>query len=351
MFSILSRYLALEFLRFFALFLLAFVAITSLGNLVNDLNQAFDSWSGFLAFLRQTALLLPLLLELTTPVTVLLATIAAFSTLSRTSEVIAMRAVGAGSWQLIRPFLITACGIALAGYLLQNYAQPWMQKHWGNAGVATGLPAQWKLDGDRAIVYFGPRQPDGEVEQLARFSWLREPRHLLQESLQANKAQRKPEGWELQAVAERQFDDSGMRLEEQESRQLSTSDLPLLSFQPRRDPHYLPLLELWQDIEQRKREGLDTTSHWVEFFQKLAYPAQLFLMVALGALLAATHHRQSKAAESLAIAVFLGIISWILNQIFLAVGHAGALPPFLAAWGNCLLFLVLILTLARWNQS
>jgi lipopolysaccharide export LptBFGC system permease protein LptF len=92
-------------------------------------------------------------------------------------------------------------------------------------------------------------------------------------------------------------------------------------------------------------------SHWVELFQKLAYPAQLFLMVALGALLAATHHRQSKAAESLAIAVFLGIISWILNQIFLAVGHAGALPPFLAAWGNCLLFLVLILTLARWNQS
>ena len=154
MFSILSRYLALEFLRFFALFLLAFVAITSLGNLVNDLNQAFDSWSGFLAFLRQTALLLPLLLELTTPVTVLLATIAAFSALSRTSEVIAMRAIGAGSWQLIRPFLITACGIALAGYLLQNYAQPWMQKHWGNAGVATGLPAQWKLDGDRAIVYF-----------------------------------------------------------------------------------------------------------------------------------------------------------------------------------------------------
>ena len=144
-----------------------------------------------------------------------------------------MRTVGAGSWQLIRPFLITACGIALAGYLLQNYAQPWMQKHWGNAGVATGLPAQWKLDGDRAIVYFGPRQPDGEVEQLARFSWLREPQHLLQESLQANKAQRKPEGWELQAVAERQFDDSGMRLEEQESRQLSTSDLPLLSFQPR----------------------------------------------------------------------------------------------------------------------
>jgi len=71
----------------------------------------------------------------------------------------------------------------------------------------------------------------------------------------------------------------------------------------------------------------------------------------LGALLAATHHRQSKAAESLAIAVFLGIISWILNQIFLAVGHAGALPPFLAAWGNCLLFLALILTLARWNQS
>jgi lipopolysaccharide export LptBFGC system permease protein LptF len=56
MFSILSRYLALEFLRFFALFLLAFVAITSLGNLVNDLNQAFDSWSGFLAFLRQTCL-------------------------------------------------------------------------------------------------------------------------------------------------------------------------------------------------------------------------------------------------------------------------------------------------------
>ena len=351
MLSILSRYLALEFLRFFSLFLLAFVSITLLGNLVNNLNDAFASWEGFGDFLKQTALLLPLLLELTTPVTVLLATIAAFSALSRTSEVVAMRASGAGPWQLVRPLLGVAAGIALVSYLLQHQVQPWMQRHWGDTAAAIGLPAQWKLAGEQQLVYFGPRDPDGGVQQLARFAWVRDPSYRLQQTLLAAKAQRHSEGWELREVAERSFISEGVRLDQEPARQIASQELPPLSFQPQQDPHVRPIWALWQEIQQRQREGLDTTHHWVEWFQKFAYPAQLFLMVLLGTQLAATHQRQSRAAESLAIAVFLGIFSWILNQIFLAVGHAGVLQPFLAAWGSALLFGGLVLLLLRFRRG
>jgi LPS export ABC transporter permease LptG len=351
MISILSRYLAQEFLRFFLLFLLAFLAITLLGNLVENINDAFSGQEGLLRFLRQTALLLPLLLELTLPVTVLLATIAAFSALSRTSEIVAMRASGVGPQRLVRPVLGVATVIAIAGYVTQHYAQPWMQTHWSENAAVGGRPSQWKLGGERQLFYFGARQADGVVETLASFGWIDSPSYHLEQQFLAQHARASDEAWELQRVQQRVFASAALQFQafDQERRPLNT--IPAVSFDSYRNPHHIPLGQLWDLIGQRRDQGLDVTAHWVEFFQKLAYPAHLFVMIGIGMALSATHHRQTKAAESLAIAVFIGVMFWILNQILLAVGHAGALPAWFAAWGTNLLFAGVAVGLLWWKRT
>jgi lipopolysaccharide export system permease protein len=64
-------------------------------------------------------------------------------------------------------------------------------------------------------------------------------------------------------------------------------------------------------------------------------------MALLGFALSANHSRRGLAVESLSLSVLLGILFWILNQIFLALGSAGLVIPVLAAWASNLLFLLL----------
>ncbi|MBC8220887.1 MAG: LptF/LptG family permease, partial [Proteobacteria bacterium] len=104
-FKIIPKYIASEFIHYFLLFFCSFVLMTLVGNFFGNLSNIFSSWLSFLKFLQETALLLPLLLELIIPITVLLSTIAAFSSLNKNGELLAMRSSGIGGWSLAFPVL------------------------------------------------------------------------------------------------------------------------------------------------------------------------------------------------------------------------------------------------------
>ena len=100
-----SKYIASEFIRYFLLFLSAFVLMTMIGNFFGNLSGIFSDWLSFLLFIKETALLLPLLFELIIPITVLLATVSTFSTFNKNAELTAMRSSGIGGWRLAYPVL------------------------------------------------------------------------------------------------------------------------------------------------------------------------------------------------------------------------------------------------------
>ena len=73
-------------------------------------------------------------------------------------------------------------------------------------------------------------------------------------------------------------------------------------------------------------------------------------MVLIGLGLSASYNRRGMAAESLAISCLLGILFWMLNQITLAVGSAGLIAPFFAAWSGNLIFIALALCILSYNR-
>ena len=74
-------------------------------------------------------------------------------------------------------------------------------------------------------------------------------------------------------------------------------------------------------------------------------------MALMGLALSLSHSRQGKAAEGMALSALLGILFWITHQIFLAIGNAGALSPFLAAWFTNIIFLAVALGLMRFYRA
>ena len=111
-----SKYIASEFIRYFLLFLSAFVLMTMIGNFFGNLSGVFADWLSFLEFLKETALLFPLLFELIIPITVLLATVSTFSTFNKNAELTAMRSSGIGGWRLAFPVLAISVLIAIFEY-------------------------------------------------------------------------------------------------------------------------------------------------------------------------------------------------------------------------------------------
>ncbi|MAF55613.1 MAG: permease, partial [Deltaproteobacteria bacterium] len=131
--------------------------------------MVFSSWSSFLEFLQETALLLPLLLELIIPITVLLSTIAAFSSLNKNAELLAMRSSGIGGWGLSFPVLTVSVFIAGFAYFSQNYMYNWMHQKWVKQENATRLVPLWKVGEDQSIYYFGSRRQDGRLSSITSF--------------------------------------------------------------------------------------------------------------------------------------------------------------------------------------
>ncbi|HUJ74110.1 MAG TPA: LptF/LptG family permease, partial [bacterium] len=118
--SILARYIAKDFFRYWLSCLGAVVVLIVIAALLGDIDRAFSSWAAFLDFWWQTAQSLPDLLEYMLPFTVLLAAVFTFSAFSRNSELVAMKAAGMGLLRLMRPMVWVLVPVAALAYFNQN---------------------------------------------------------------------------------------------------------------------------------------------------------------------------------------------------------------------------------------
>ena len=344
-----SKYIASEFIRYFLLFLSAFVLMTMTGNFFGNLSGIFSDWLSFLVFIKETALLLPLLFELIIPITVLLATVSTFSTFNKNAELTAMRSSGIGGWRLAFPVLAISALIAVFAYLSQNYAYTWMHQTWVKPDNTARLMPLWKVGEEQSIFYFGDRRQEGRLSSITSFQWQKNPFQLV-EKTEIESGKQQEQSWVFQNVQKHLFQDENIQLKYLDQWQIEKEKLPTVSFEIPTSPHHKPIFDLYEDTLKLQSEGQDVTQHRVELLQKTAYPFQIFIMVLIGLGLSASYNRRGMAAESLAISCLLGILFWMLNQITLAVGGAGLITPFFAAWSGNLIFLVLALCLISYNR-
>ncbi len=337
---LIARYVASEFLRFFLLLLAAFVMMILVGNVFSNLSNIFEGWEEFIRFWQETALQVPQILELVVPVTVLLATIACFGALNKTSEVAAMSASGIGGWILVGPILALTLGIGAINYGLQHYATPWMMKNWTQQETQKRLPSLWRLGGADQLYHIGVRTRANEVRRVTLFRWENQP-YRLKERTELGRGRLEEKYWRFPKVEQSFFEEAGMLTLRDKETALPLDEFPSVNLTQSQDPHHLPLETLYQEAIRLSREGQDVSRYWVELHQKFAYIVALVVMVLIGFALSASHDRRGTTAESLALSCLLGIVFWMLNQIFLALGGTGYLVPWFAAWGSSLIFLTL----------
>jgi lipopolysaccharide export system permease protein len=97
-----------------------------------------------------------------------------------------------------------------------------------------------------------------------------------------------------------------------------------------RAPAEMNFFQLLQYIRRVEAAGGDTREDMVELWLKLFFPLSNFIMVLVGAPLAARNPRSGKTM-SIGIAILLAFVFFSLLRFGQTLGHKGALDPIVAA--------------------
>jgi lipopolysaccharide export system permease protein len=102
-------------------------------------------------------------------------------------------------------------------------------------------------------------------------------------------------------------------------------------------PGEMNFFELRAYVERLRASGARVENYLVDLHLKLAFPMVNFIVVLIGASLA-TRLRMQSAALWFGLSVAISFLYYAFMRTGQALGHNGALAPYLAAWLGDLVF-------------
>jgi lipopolysaccharide export system permease protein len=345
---VLHRYVIREYLKVLLLSLSSLILIYLVVLFFQKMDTFIKHQAPFLLIFVYLVYKIPeVIFQWTLPYAVLLSTLLTLGTLSRHSEITAMKAGGVSLYRITIPLFIIAFLISFFAFLGNEYLVPvtnqktrhllsvkvkkeqqtgyfknyniWYYGHLGIFNIQL-LDAKEKILKGITLYQFDDQfrctlRMDAREARWADGKW----------KLYHGAIREFPEGGGIRTVpfSDKEFDlqeswESFQRIE-QKAEEMSYTDLR----------YY---------IEKIRASGYDTSRHLTDLYAKLSYPFLNLIMVLIGIPFALKTGRSGGVALSIGISVMIGFAYGVTFYIFLAFGKSGVLPPFLAAWTPTLLF-------------
>jgi len=347
---ILPRYLLREFAKIFLLCMAGFVLLYLLVDFFDRLNVFLKHHAGWAPVSRYLLLKVPLILARMAPAATFAAILLSLGVLSRQGELSAMRACGLSPWQIGAPLLAAGAAISLGALAWNELVVPYCsarshyventeirKRHFRGLLSDRGIWYRGK-DGIYNIEYFDAKHqamfglvvydigPGFELRRLievpsARWDgtrWVasKATEHVLGPGDQVTTHLLSPDQWSL-------------------------SDKPSDFTLARKSPEDLSYRQLKRRIRMLRSRGIETTEESVELELKLAMPAMSLVLAIVAVPLGIRRHRVHSLAMTVATALAVGFLYYVVIALSRSLGQVGAVSPVLAAWaGNAIFTLV-----------
>lgn len=305
----------------------------------------------------------PAVILVVLPFMLLFGTLAAFVGLNRRSELVAMRAAGVSAWRFIMPAAITAFlfGVAtvtaldpLTGALSSRFERALAAK---SAGEGRPAPSDvWLRQGDdstQTVIHARGMQSDGgsvRLENPAFFVFnLNQGRGMtFERRLEAESAVLEVGAWRLSTVKEAV---PGAEVNEHAEMSFPTLIADGRDIEAINEPQSIPLTALPRFIRQTEQAGFSSLGYRLRLQQLLATPLLFAAMSILAAAFSLKLMRSGGLAVLATSGVALGFLFFFLNEFASALGAAGTIPVYAAAWAPPLLALLSGLTLLCYTED
>lgn len=351
--TILSRYVLWQFLRLAGLCQVGAIVLFLIAEFIERIDDLIEKHASFIDGVLYFAFRIPQLIVLSIPVTVLLACVLSLILLSRGNEVVAMRACGSSIYQIIAPILLASLGISALNFYLADSIVPYANQRqyyiWRVHIKKVELRSRqqhdrmWYRSEDNftiwQITHYDPKKKEMSDVTLYRL----DGNNRLVERVDAAKADwdTVENEWQFKNGIIHRFGPEGRITSKPFKKKVfALRDWPK-DFEQRVsvDPEQMSFRELRHHIRALRRSGVDVTPYAVDMWSKLSAPLISFVLALVGIPFSLKSGRSSGVALGVATAVGIGAIYLILFYTSISLGHAGRLPPLVAAWGPNAIFL------------
>lgn len=353
--GILDRYIARSYWGKFTLVLVAFWSLFVLVSFMDLFDDVQVNKVKGSVVLHYYAFFSPSIVQLVTPVAVLVAVLITFGVLARRNEVTAMKAAGISVYRIALPALAMGLLVSLLVFAASEYVLPpanrvakedFNQIKGRPRKTASLVDKRWLLGSQGQVYHYdalsGQTLYGLTVYGITTGTW------ALSNVLYASRGAWNGTTYDLERGWRRTL--AGSHPSFREFPQVKTREIepPSHFTQEERAAETLRFADLRRHIGSLERLGLDVTPLRVKLHSKLAFPLVSFVMTLLGIPFSFVVARRG-ALYGIAASIVVAIIYWACLAVFDALGNNAYLPPMLAAWAPNVLFaaagLYLMLTL------
>jgi len=344
--KLLDRYVLREFLGYLLLGLSGFIVIFIVVDVFEKISVFLDHRAPVATVAHFYLNLTPQVVVQVLPVALLLATFLALGQLNKFGELTAMLAAGVSLLRILRPVFWVATAAALLSLVLGEYVVPGanrardriyneqiqrVQRHTVNER------ADFTYLGEGGRIFYIRLYLVGEL-RMHEVSMQEFQRGELLRRVDAAEAAWDGAQWVFTSGYERTFENG-----REVARSFSRLPVPEISELPAdfakdvRKPDEMNFLELRDYVEKLRASGARVANYLVDLHLKLSFPLVNLIVVLIGASLA-TRLRMQSAALGFGLSVAISFVYYAFLRAGQALGHNGALPPYLAAWLGDIVF-------------
>jgi LPS export ABC transporter permease LptG len=346
--TLLDLYVGKAYLRVLALAFAGLLGLFYIGSFIDWSNNLFKGQATAAQLAQYMWFSTPQFVYYVLPLSALVATLVTIGLLTKSSELIIMRACGVSLYRTALPLLVLGLLWSGALFLLEESVLAGSNrrvaelKHLMRGGTPRTfdvLSRQWVTGRDGRIYRYTYFDPGAKaLTGLEVYGFDEQPWGLNEVMfVQAAAYEAAQDTWRAVAGWRRQFDQHAI-----------TAYTPLEAKALRLEPasyfgteqpsvDRLSFTSLRRYIDALRTSGFDVVAYRVALHRKVAFPFVALVMTLLAVPFAVTTGRRG-ALFGIGLGLLLAISYWGLSAVFGAIGGAGLLAPPLAAWAPNVLF-------------
>ena len=349
MLKILDRYIIREFSKLFITITITFIALYVVVDFFSKSRMLLSNNATITQIASYFVYSIPMIISLTLPSAVLLATLMTYGSFSKFNEITAMKANGISLYRISLPALIFAGVIAVFLFFFSELITPAsIQKteHIIKIDVqkrqTLGFFKQNEIwyRSDNAIYNFKLFDTANNTLHGVTINYLNLDDFTLKMRIDAQSAQWKDGQWIFHNLLTTTFDGKNYPVLERSPEKIiympeKPDDFKIIQ----KDAEKMGYFELRKYAQKIQNEGYDVTRYKADLHGKIAFPFVTVILVFIGVFFSLRSERSGGIMQSVGMGIFIGFSYFIIHAYGISLGRSGVIFPFLGAWAANIVFI------------